>query len=77
MGEPLELLVGIFHLVVLSVENNRLLDLLYHLLVLIFVHVFATEIIVADTELLDAEIELQRVLDRFPSYLADVAFEYL
>lgn len=77
MGEPLELLVRIFHLVVLSVENNRLLDLLYHLLVLIFVHVFATEIIVADTELLDAEIELQRVLDRFPSYLADVAFEYL
>lgn len=47
MGETFELFVGCFHLVVLGVENDRLLDV---------EQVLLSQMVISHTQLLDAEI---------------------
>ena len=65
-GECVELFVGLLHLVVLGVEYHALLYLL---------HVLLVEAILADGQLLYAEVCPQGISDGLPALLRDPAVE--
>ena len=66
MRESFELPVGIFHLVVLRVEEHGLLDL---------INVSLVQNVDPNAELLDLEVRLESVADRVATRLIDVAVE--
>jgi len=66
--ESLELLVRLLHLVVLSVEENGLLDLL---------HVALMQDVLTNAQVLDAEVGFQRVAYRVSTRLINFAVEDL
>ena len=68
VSKALELLVGVLHLVVLRVEQHRLLYLL---------NVALVQNVFADTQLLDAEVRLQGVTDGITTSFVDPTVEDL
>lgn len=68
MCESLELLVCLFHLVILSIEKHGLLDLLYVALI---------KDILPNAQVLDAEVSLQCVTNSVSACLVNLAVENL
>jgi len=66
--KSLEFLVGILHLVVLGIENNRLLDLF---------NVSLENCVVTDAQFLYAEIRFECISDSISALLSNIAIEHL
>ena len=69
MRESLELFVWIFHLIVLSVENNGLLDLFNH------IWIVRSESVVANAQFFNAEVRFQRFFYGFAANVADMTLK--
>lgn len=67
MSEAFEFLVGVLHLIVLRVEDHALLDLL---------HVSLVDSVVADAQLLNAEVGLEGVTNSLATCLSNLTVEH-